>query len=61
MMKKGTYPIVIESGGTGTAFAVSNAETLENLLFYHPSDLETELSRPGTDANGTQTKTQLVN
>jgi hypothetical protein len=60
-MKKGVHPIAIESGGPGFSFSVTDADTLESLLQYHPSDLERELSQTGVDASGAQAKTQLVN
>lgn len=62
MLKKGIYPIAIESTGPGFTFDVNSADSVESLLFHHPRDLEAELARPGLDPSGAgQIKSQLIN
>jgi hypothetical protein len=61
MLKKGTYPIRIESTGFGFGFEITNLETSESLLFHPPAELEAELTRPGFDPTGAAVKSQRVN
>ena len=61
MLKRGKYPIYIESGDSSFGFSVADAETGASLLFHRPNDLEAELQRPGFDPTGAQVKSQRVN
>ena len=48
MLKKGIYPIGIESTGSAFAFDVANSNSRESLLFHPPGSLEAELSGPAS-------------
>jgi hypothetical protein len=61
MLKKGVYPIVIESTGFTFSFSVTNPESSQSLLFHLPGNLEAELARPGLDPAGAQVRSQRVN
>lgn len=61
MLKRGAYPIYIESGEFSFGFDVADADTGVSLLFHRPSDLEAELQKLGFDLSGAQVKSQRIN
>ena len=60
-LKKGTWPIQIESSYYDLEFEAAGAESFESLFFHSERDLEAELAKTVLDANGMPTKSQQIN